>query len=251
MTVLYPAIVVAAWVVRISWRVVPVLGWLTAATAALSIVAGLVVPDLARYQDYEGADADKSGPLGILAGLLPSGNNLGLALAVGIPSVLALRGASRLVAGSLVLVALGWSYSRGAWLAAVVVLAAAAVLALVPQRRRALVAGVGMGAVALVAVVLPLVTTSATAMANRGGYWVAGRDAVGAGAGARPRLGLLRPAGTGRPTTSAATPTTRTTSSCSCWSPGEWSSWRSSVRCWWSVRSGPSVPCASVTCGPP
>ncbi|WP_421732512.1 O-antigen ligase family protein [Cellulomonas sp.] len=176
MTVLYPAVVVAAWVVRISWRAVPVLGWLTAATAALSIVAGLVVPNLARYQDYEGADAEKSGPLGILAGLLPSGNNLGLALAVGIPSVLALRGASRLVAGALVLVALGWSYSRGAWLAAVVVLVAAAVLALVPARRRALVAGLGMGAVALVAVVLPLVTTSATAMANRGGYWIAGRD---------------------------------------------------------------------------
>jgi O-antigen ligase len=176
MTVLYPAIVAAAWVVRISWQAVPVLGWMTAATAALSIVAGIVVPDLARYQGYEGADADKSGPLGILAGVLPSGNNLGLALAVGVPSVLALRGASRLVAGALVLVALGWSFSRGALLAAVIVLVAAVVLALVPARRRALVAGLGMGAVALLAVVLPLVTSSATAMANRGGYWIAGRE---------------------------------------------------------------------------
>lgn len=176
MTVLYPAIVATAWVVGVSWRTVPVLGWLTAATAGVSIVAGLVVPDLARYQDYAGADAEKAGPFGILAGLLPSGNNLGLALAVGIPSVLALRGASRVVAGSLVLVALGWSWSRGAWLAAVVVLAAALVLALVPLRRRALVAGLGMGAVALVAVALPLVTTSPSAMANRGGYWIAGRD---------------------------------------------------------------------------
>ncbi|WP_315097005.1 O-antigen ligase family protein [uncultured Cellulomonas sp.] len=177
MTVLYPAVVTAAWAVRVSWRVVPVLGWLTAGTAAVSLVAGLVIPDLARYQDYAGADADKSGPLGILAGLLPSGNNLGLALAVGIPSVLALRGVSRLVAGTLVLAALAWSWSRGAWLAAVVVLVAAVVLALVPARRRGLVAALGMAAVALVAVVLPLVTSSASAMANRGGYWVAGREA--------------------------------------------------------------------------
>lgn len=176
MAVLYPAVVTTAWVVRISWRAVPVLGWITAATAAVSIVAGLVLPDLARYQDYAGADAEKAGPIGILAGLLPSGNNLGLVLAVGIPSVLALRGASRIVAGSLVLVALVWSYSRGAWLAAVVVLLAAGVLALVPLRRRSLVAGLGIGAVALAAVALPLVTTSASAMANRGGYWIAGRD---------------------------------------------------------------------------
>jgi O-antigen ligase len=176
MTVLYPAVVTTAWVLQLSWRVVPVLGWLTAATAGLSIVAGLVVPDLARYQDYAGADAEKAGPFGILAGLLPSGNNLGLALAVGIPSVLALRGAGRIVAGSLVLVALGWSYSRGAWLTAAVVLVAALVLALVPLRRRGLVAGLGVGLVAAVAVALPLVTTSSTAMANRGGYWVAGRE---------------------------------------------------------------------------
>ncbi|WP_157465497.1 O-antigen ligase family protein [Cellulomonas sp. Leaf395] len=176
MTVLYPAIVAAAWVVRVSWQVVPVLGWLTAATAALSIVAGLVVPQLARYQDYEGADAEKAGPLGILAGLLPSGNNLGLSLAVGVPSVLALRGAWRVVAGSLVLVAVVWSYSRGAWLAVVLVLAAAAVLAVVPARHRALAAGVGMGAVALLAVALPLAVSSATAVANRGGYWIAGRE---------------------------------------------------------------------------
>ena len=58
----------------------PVLG--RVATAAVSLVAGLALPDLARYADYAGADAEKSGPLGILAGLLPSGNNLGLALAV-------------------------------------------------------------------------------------------------------------------------------------------------------------------------
>lgn len=172
-----PAVATALWAARPQRGHVEVLGYLTGTLAAVSIVLGIVVPRTAIFERSELVDGEKPvSSLGILAGVLSTGNLLGLALAMGLASVLFVRRAShRWLMLALVLAAIVWSASRTSLLAVAVVAVAGLLLVLAGDRRR--FAAGWLAAVAVVAIALPLVTRSPSAFTNRGGYWVASLEA--------------------------------------------------------------------------
>jgi O-antigen ligase len=175
--VLIPLICVAFALLRPGLAAVRALGWVTAVLAAVSLVLAVVDPSAARYDlSADLADDKFVGSAGILAGPFGSGNNLGLALAVGLPSVLMLpRRWVRAVAVAVVLVALAWTFSRTSWFAALAAVAVGAAVVLLPGLRRLGAAAVLSG-LGLVALVLPWVTSSGTAFSNRGGFWAQGLE---------------------------------------------------------------------------
>jgi len=176
LALVYPAIVVALWAVRPRLAVVEVLGYLTVVTATISVALGIWVPWAGRYVRAEGADLEKPiGPFGILAGMMLSGNDLGLVLAVGVAAVLTIRlAAVRWPGLAVTLVAVGWSASRTAAVAVAAVLAALVTVRLVrrwgARSVRGVVAG-GLGALVAVMVALPLLVSAPTAFSNRGRLW--------------------------------------------------------------------------------
>jgi len=183
-----PAVVTAMWAARPQRGHVEVLGYLTGALAALSLVLGLALPRSAIFERSALVDGEKAvSPLGILAGVLQTGNLLGLALAVGLASVLVVRRDwHRWTLLGLVLVALVWSASRTSLVAAAAVGVAWLGMtlassgrggALVSPPRR--LATWWLVLVAIGALALPFLTTSATAFTNRGGYWIASLEAWG------------------------------------------------------------------------
>ncbi|UZN04302.1 O-antigen ligase family protein [Cellulomonas sp. S1-8] len=178
--VLVPLVVAAGTLLRPGRAAVAAVGASTAAVAALSLVLGLLLPSAGRYVRPEAvADEKPVGALGILAGVLPSGNNLGVALALGLPAVLVLRRAwLRWTAVLTVLAALAWTASRASWLAAGAALVTALALH-VAGRRRDVLAALALGAVGTANVVLPFVVSDPTAFTNRATYWIAGIDAWG------------------------------------------------------------------------
>jgi hypothetical protein len=172
----YVALAVAFWSVRPGLGVVQVLGYLTVAGATLAVALALLAPDHGLYVGGPGYLAEKPvGPWGILAGFLPTGNNMGRFLAIGLPSVLALRNPGHRVAGlALTLVALIWTASRTSLAVALLVLAALLVLHLAGRagavvRRR--VAAAGLVAVAATGAVVPFVVTSPEQLNFRAGFW--------------------------------------------------------------------------------
>lgn len=176
--VLVPLLVAAGTLLRPGRAAVAALGASTAGVAAVSVLLGLVLPSAGRYVRPETvADEKPVSALGILAGVLPSGNNLGVALALGLPAVLVLRRAwLRWTAVLVVVVALAWSTSRASWLAAGAALATALLLH-VAGRRRDLLAALVLGAAGTANLVLPFVVGDPTAFTNRATYWIAGIDA--------------------------------------------------------------------------
>lgn len=176
--VLIPLVVAAATLLRPGRRAVEALGATTAGLAAVSLLLGLLLPSAGRYVRPEAvADEKPVGALGILAGVLPSGNNLGVALALGLPAVLLLRRAwLRWTALLVVLAALAWTASRASWVAAAAALGTALVLHLA-GRRRDLLAALVLAAAGTANVVLPFVVQDPSAFTNRATYWIAGIDA--------------------------------------------------------------------------
>lgn len=180
----FPAIAVALWFARPRLAVVEVLGHLTVATAAISVLLGILAPGAGLYERAAGAELEKPiGPFGVLAGPMLSGNDLGLVLVVGIAAVWTIRRTVvRWVGTGLVVVAIVWSASRTALgaLAAVVVVALvlrgvrvwSARSAGEPAGRLAprLAAAVLVG-LAVVVVALPLVVHADAALNNRGRLW--------------------------------------------------------------------------------
>jgi len=174
--VVYPAVAVAFWALRPGPDAIRTVGLLTGLTAALSIVLGVFDPAAGRYP-AEAAGLDKAiGAMGVLAGVMPTGNNLGVVLVLGLAPVLTIRSLRvRLVALGLVLVALAWTSSRTSWVAAVVV-AVVLIVVRVPWRRTAVVT-TGLAAIAVVGLVIPFITHAPTAFVNRAGFWIASLDA--------------------------------------------------------------------------
>lgn len=172
-----PAVATALWAVRPQRGHVEVLGYLTGGLAGVSVLLGLAWPRSAIFERSELVDGEKAvSPLGILAGVLQTGNLLGLALAVGIAAILFVRRDwHRWTLLALALVALVWSASRTSLVAVAAVGVAALGLVLFGERRRVVVTWLAV--VALVALALPFVTSSPTAFTNRGGYWIASVEA--------------------------------------------------------------------------
>jgi O-antigen ligase len=180
--VLVPLVIAAIALSRPTRRTVEALGWVASLVALLSIVMGVFFPDAGRYVRPDSLSDDKPvWDLGILAGPFPSGNNLGLALAVGLPATLCLPRPWQRTLGVLVSAfALFWTFSRTAWLAAAVALALWAVLAVLPQKYRRAVAALALGGLGAIVLALPLVTDEPTAFSNRGHLWVDGLERLAA-----------------------------------------------------------------------
>ncbi|GIG28935.1 O-antigen ligase family protein [Cellulomonas marina] len=174
--VLFAGIVVAVTLLRPGRAAVHALGWSTLALAVLSLLMGVLTPYAGTQVRPESvADEKFVSGFGILAGPYPSGNNLGLVLAVGLPAVLALpRPRVRWAGVVVVAVALFLTSSRTSWAAAVVAVGVWALLVLVRPGLRTRAAAAVLAAAGVVWVVLPLVTRSPTAFTNRGWYWVEG-----------------------------------------------------------------------------
>lgn len=175
----YPAVVVAVWMSRPRPELAPVIGALTIATATISILLGVLAPSAGLYSRAAGAELEKPiGPFGILAGVMFSGNDLGLVLVVGVAAVWTItRTWVRWSGLGVVLVAIVWSASRTALAALAVVAVLGLVLHLVRSRSpgavkavRWLAAG-SLAVIALVMLALPLLVHDATALNNRGRLW--------------------------------------------------------------------------------
>ncbi len=173
--VLVPFVVAAGTLLRPGRTAVAALGAATAVVATASLLLGLLLPSAGRYVRPDAlADEKPVGALGILAGVMPSGNNLGIALALGLPAVLVLRRpALRWPALAVVLLALVWTASRASWLTAAGTLGTALVLHLVRQRRD-LLASLALGAACTTNLALPFVVNDPTSFTNRATYWIAG-----------------------------------------------------------------------------
>lgn len=172
---MYPLVVTALWMVRPRLEVLRVLGLLVGLSALISIALGVLAPGAGLFHAASGELAVEEKailPSGILVGFLSQGNNLGQALALGLPFVFLLRSpAVRWFFVAVCGIALVWTASRSS-LATVGLEALALVLlkAVQPASRRWL-APLVVAAPVLAVCALPLVTRDPTAFTNRGRIW--------------------------------------------------------------------------------
>lgn len=173
----YPAVVVAVWVLRPGLRHLRLLGYLAGAVAVLSVLAGVLLPDKGLFRALDGNVITQEKavlPYGILVGIFTHGNTLGQYLLLGLPLVAVVpRRGVRAGLLAVTLLALVWSAARSTIGAALALAVVAAVLSLLPVRRRAVPGRLALwGAFGLV-VALPFLVTSPGAFTNRGGIWAA------------------------------------------------------------------------------
>ena len=173
----YPAVVVAVWLLRPGLRHLRLLGYLAAAVAVVSVLIGIVLPDQGVFRSLDGSviTEEKSIlPFGMLVGVFTHGNVLGQYLLMGLPLVaLVPRRGLRAVLLAVVVVALVWSAARSTIAGAVALAMVVAVLSLLPADRRSVPGRLVLwGAFGLVAL-LPFVTTASAAFTGRGGIWSA------------------------------------------------------------------------------
>lgn len=172
---LYPAVVVALWAAQPRLEQLAVLGWLHALTVGISLALGVLLPDKGVYQAIEGGLVDPDKALlavGILIGPLTDGNNLGQVLVLGLPMVAFLQPRRlRWAVGALTVLALVWTSSRSALVAAAVSGAVWLVLRRGTPLGRQLLSGALLVLLAAGVALLPLVTTHPEAFTNRGTIW--------------------------------------------------------------------------------
>lgn len=171
----YPAVITALWALQPRLQSLSVLGYLTAATAMVSILLAVAVPDKGLYRAATGdliSPAKEILPWGVLVGPFTDGNNLGQFLVLGFPALLFVaRRWLRLLLASCTGFALLWTASRSSLAALVVALLAGLCLVRAPAKlRRAVAAGLLLGLTG-VGVVVPIMASSDGAFTNRGILW--------------------------------------------------------------------------------
>lgn len=172
---LYPALVVALWVLRPPVQRFAAVGVLASATATISIALAVVDPGKGIFISGAGSvvEVDKEIlPIGLLIGPFTSANNLGQILALGAPFLLLLpRRDLRLLLVLPVLLALVWTASRSSLAAAGVALVAVVAIGLLAPHRRRIPTIAVLAASAAAVVVLPLTGDSPSDYTNRGLIW--------------------------------------------------------------------------------
>ena len=171
----YPAVVVAVWVLRPGLRHLRLLGYLAGAVAVVSVLVGLLLPDKGLFRALDGSVITQEKallPAGILVGIFTHGNTLGQYLLLGLPLIALVRHRGvRTALLAVALLALVWSAARSTIGGAVALAVVAVALSLLPVGRRAVPGRLVLwGAFGLVAL-LPFVTTDPAAYTNRGGIW--------------------------------------------------------------------------------
>ena len=171
----YPAVVVAVWLVRPGLAHLRLLGWVVGAVAVVSLLVGLLLPaaGLLSAEDGDVILRNKSFlPSGILVGVFTHGNTLGQFLLLGLPLVALLpRRGVRAALLAVTVAALVWSQARSAIGGALALAVVAAVLSLLPLGRRAVPGRLAVGGALAVVAVLPFVPLEPGAIASRGGIW--------------------------------------------------------------------------------
>jgi O-antigen ligase len=172
---LYPAIVVAIWVLRPPLGSLSLLAYLTGLTALVDIALALLLPGKGLFASVTGefiTPAKEILPWGILVGIFSGGNVAAQFLVSSIPTVVLVRYAwHRVWLVLLVGFALVWTSSRTALAAFAVVLALLALLALLPPRGRAAATMLALTALLGTVAAVPLSTHTYAAFTNRGYIW--------------------------------------------------------------------------------
>jgi O-antigen ligase len=172
----YPAVVVAVWLLRPGLRHLRLLGYLAGAVAIVSVLIGVALPDQGVFRASDGSVISEEKavlPFGVLVGIFTHGNTLGQYLIMSLPLIaLATRRGVRAVLLAVSSGALLWSAARSTIAGAVALAAVVAVLSLLPAGRRTVPFRIVLwGAFGLVAV-LPFLTTAPLAFTGRGAIWV-------------------------------------------------------------------------------
>jgi O-antigen ligase len=173
--VLYPAIVVAIWVLRPPLGSLSLLAYLTGLTALVDIALALLLPTKGLFASVTGdfiTPAKEILPWGVLVGIFSGGNVAAQFLVSSIPTVVLVRNAwHRFWLVLLVGFTLVWTSSRTALAAFAVVLGLLALLALLPPRGRAVTTLLAQAALLATVAVVPLTTHTYAAFTNRGYIW--------------------------------------------------------------------------------
>jgi O-antigen ligase len=174
-TLLYPLLVLALWVLRPPLERLVVLGYLTAATAAISVLLGVLVPAKGVFSSLSGeliSPEKQLLPWGLLIGPFTDSNNLGQFLCLGLPCLAFVR--KPVLRAALILgvaFTIVWSSSRSS-LGAVLAAGVATLLVLTVPRAARKVASTGLLlALTSLVVLLPLTVQNNTAFTNRGYIW--------------------------------------------------------------------------------
>ena len=171
----YPAVVVAVWLLRPGLRHLRLLGYLAGAVAIVSVLIGVLLPEQGVFRAVDGTVIVQEKvvlPFGILVGIFTHGNTLGQYLLMGLPLVaLVPRPGLRTVLLAVTVVALVWSAARSTIVGAVALAGVVAVLSLLPVGRRAVPGRLALWAAFGLVAVLPFLTTSPGAFTSRGGIW--------------------------------------------------------------------------------
>ena len=171
----YPAVVVAVWVVRPGLAHLRLLGYLAGAVAVVSVAVGVLLPDKGLFRALDGNVITQEKallPEGILVGIFTHGNTLGQYLLLGLPLIaLVPRPVVRTVLLAAAALALVWSAARSSVGGAVALALVAVVLSLLPAARRAVPGRLVVWAALGLVVLLPFLTTTPGAFTNRGGIW--------------------------------------------------------------------------------
>lgn len=171
----YPAVVVAVWLLRPGLRHLRLLGYLAGAVAVLSVLVGVLLPEQGVFRSVDGTVITQEKvllPIGILVGVFTHGNTLGQYLLMGLPLIaLVPRRWTRAALVAVTVVALAWSAARSTIAGAVAVAVVVAVLSLLPGDRRGVPGRLVLWGAAGVVALLPFLTTDPRAFTQRGGIW--------------------------------------------------------------------------------
>lgn len=175
--VVYPVIVITAWVLRPRLEHLSTLGYLIGFTAALSLALAVAWPAKGILVSAAGAvvTPDKQIlPWGILIGPFTDGNPLGEFLSLGLPTVAFIRSRwIRPLIIAMTVFAVVWTSTRSSIAGLGIATALAIGLSVIPTRLRRFAAVTSLTGVAVACMVLPLVTTTSYAFSNRGYIWQA------------------------------------------------------------------------------
>jgi O-antigen ligase len=171
----YPAVVVAVWLVRPGLRHLRLLGYLAGAVGLVSIVIGVAFPDQGVFRASDGSTITEEKailPFGVLVGIFTHGNTLGQYLLMGLPLVaLVPRRGARAVLLAVTAGALLWSAARSTIAGAVALAVVVGVLSLLPRGRRSIPYRIVLWGTFAVVATLPFVTHDPTAYTGRGVIW--------------------------------------------------------------------------------
>ena len=179
--VVYPLLMLVAWVLRPRLRELATLGYLIGLTAVMSLLLGAILPEKGVLVSSAGGlvTPDKEIlPWGILVGPFTDGNPLGQFMAIGIVAAafIARRGL-RLALIAATGLAVLWTSSRSSLFALATAVIIVTVVRLTARGLRAWVVGAALVALAALVVTLPLTATTNEAFTNRGYIWRASLQA--------------------------------------------------------------------------